>query len=65
MKIGIAGHGRSSMTNAEVFRLLKKILPSDSCDGCANFGKYENEVEYGAPSPCTTCKRRVQDNYTT
>lgn len=34
-----------------------------TCDGCVNKGQYENEVEYGYPSPCTRCKRRSTDNY--
>lgn len=33
------------------------------CEGCKRFGKWENEVEYGYSSPCTRCKRRVEDNY--
>ena len=41
-------------------------LPSaqpETCEGCKHLGKWENEVEYGYPSPCTRCKRRVNDNY--
>lgn len=33
------------------------------CNGCAHNGLYENEIEYGYPSPCTGCQRRVVDNY--
>jgi hypothetical protein len=33
------------------------------CDGCAEWGKWENEIEYGYPSPCTKCKRRCTDNW--
>ena len=33
------------------------------CEGCKHLGKWENEVEYGYPSPCTRCKRRVEDHY--
>jgi hypothetical protein len=40
-------------------------MPKQGCSGCIHFGKYENEVEYGVPSPCTLCKRRCHDNYTT
>ena len=43
-----------------------KTLPSaqpETCEGCKHMGKWENEVEYGYPSPCTCCKRRVEDNY--
>lgn len=36
---------------------------SETCEGCKHLGKWENEVEYGYPSPCTRCKRRVEDNY--
>lgn len=41
-------------------------LPSaqpETCEGCKHFDKWENEVEYGYSSPCTRCKRRVEDNY--
>ena len=41
-------------------------LPSaqpESCEGCIQYGLWENEIEYGYPSPCTGCKRRVDDNY--
>ena len=34
-----------------------------TCKGCINYGKYENEREYGYPSPCTVCKRICTDNY--
>lgn len=34
-----------------------------NCEGCKHLGKWENEVEYGYPSPCTRCKRRVEDHY--
>lgn len=34
-----------------------------TCDGCVHKGCWENEVEYGYPSPCTTCTRRTVDNY--
>lgn len=34
-----------------------------TCEGCAELGKWENEYEYGYPSPCTCCKRRACDNY--
>lgn len=36
---------------------------SETCEGCKHFGKWENEVEYRYPSPCTCCKRRVEDHY--
>ena len=41
-------------------------LPSaqpQTCEGCKHLGKWENEVEYGYPSPCTRCKRRAEDHY--
>lgn len=41
-------------------------LPSaqpETCDGCKHLGKWENEFEYGYPSPCTRCKRRTEDHY--
>lgn len=34
-----------------------------TCDGCKHNGKWENEIEYGYPSPCTKCSRRCKDNY--
>ena len=34
-----------------------------TCEGCQHKGAYENEVEYGYPSPCTCCKRRCVDRY--
>ena len=43
-----------------------KALPSaqpETCEGCKHLDKWENEVEYGYPSPCTCCKRRVLDHY--
>ena len=43
-------------------RLLPSAQP-ETCEGCKHLGKWENEVEYGYPSPCTCCKRRVEDNY--
>jgi hypothetical protein len=44
----------------------KEIILSEQkepCKGCQHDGEYENEVEYGYPSPCTQCKRRCSDNY--
>jgi hypothetical protein len=38
-------------------------LKANVCDGCKHKGKYENEREYGYPSPCTRCKRICIDNY--
>ena len=44
---------------------LKALPPAqpETCEGCKHLGKWENEVEYGYPSPCTRCKRRVGDHY--
>ena len=50
----------------EQFIKLLEALPSaqpESCDECKHLGKWENEVEYGYPSPCTHCKRRARDHY--
>ena len=46
----------------EVLRSLPSAQP-ETCEGCKHLGKWENEVEYGYPSPCTRCKRRVEDHY--
>ena len=35
----------------------------EPCKGCIHNDNYENELEYGYPSPCTKCKRRCIDNY--
>lgn len=35
----------------------------ETCEGCRHLGKWENEIEYGYSSPCTRCKRRVEDHY--
>ena len=35
----------------------------ESCEGCIQYGLWENEIEYGYTSPCTRCKRRANDNY--
>jgi hypothetical protein len=42
---------------------LPEVEPVLTCTGCKHKGKFENEIEYGYNSPCTTCKRRVADNY--
>lgn len=34
-----------------------------TCDGCEHDGSYENEREYGYPSPCTKCRQIATDNY--
>ena len=38
-------------------------VQTETCEGCKHLGEWENEVEYGYPSPCTRCKRRVEDHY--
>ena len=47
---------------ADALELIKNIT-NISCKNCKNLNKYENEIELGYNSPCTTCKRRMQDNY--
>lgn len=50
----------------ESYREYIEHLPStqpETCEGCKHWGKWENEVEYGYPSPCTRCKRRAGDHY--
>ena len=45
---------------------IKELILSEQkepCKGCVHDGNYENELEYGYPSPCTKCKRRCIDNY--
>lgn len=46
----------------EIIEDLPSALP-ETCEGCKHLGKWENEFEYGYPSPCTRCKRRVEDHY--
>lgn len=59
---------RGQLGEGIVIAVRKRIeqLPSvqpETCEGCKHFGKWEDEVEYGYPSPCTRCKRRVGDHY--
>ena len=57
-------HGMKRMQRQAVIELAN--LPSaqtESCEGCIQYGLWENEIEYGYPSPCTRCKRRANDNY--
>lgn len=42
---------------------LPSAQPELTCNGCKHEGMWENEVEYGCSSPCTKCKRRMNDNY--
>lgn len=48
---------------AEKIKELVLSEQKEPCKGCKYEGKYENEIEYGYPSICTTCKRRCSDNY--
>lgn len=60
------GNGRAVYIGVEEAVRRIEQLPSaepETCEGCKHLGKWENEVEYGYPSPCTRCKRRVNDNY--
>ena len=64
----ITEYGSGDVIYMSVAELKRRIeqLPSaqpETCEGCKHLGKWENEVEYGYPSPCTRCKRRVNDNY--
>ena len=45
------------------FEFIKAPAQQETCEGCRQLGKWENEVEYGYPSPCTRCKRRAEDYY--
>lgn len=54
------------MTGTYLFDEAVRNQPSaqpETCEGCKHLGKWENEVEYGYPSPCTCCKRRANDYY--
>ena len=42
---------------------IEALSQPETCEGCKHLGKWDNEVEYGYPSPCTRCKRRVEDRY--
>ena len=54
---------RATAVNRMAIEALEK--QGKNCDGCIHRGKYENEIDYGYPSPCTMCKRRLSDHYTT
>lgn len=59
-------YGKKIPTYAILVKNAIEQLPSaqpETCEGCKHLGKWENEVEYGYPSPCTRCKRRVEDHY--
>jgi hypothetical protein len=58
-------HDEADAAVKEAYRIRKIIISEqkEPCKGCKHYGNYENEVEYGYPSPCTKCKRRCVDNY--
>lgn len=56
-------HCNTDCTNTKCESHPLSSTQAESCEGCKHLGKWENEVEYGYPSPCTRCKRRVEDHY--
>ena len=56
---------RIPTTAIRAMYVVKHLPPAEpeTCEGCKHLDKWENEVEYGYPSPCTRCKRRVEDHY--
>lgn len=48
--------------NLKAIQKLPSAQP-ETCDGCKQLGKWENELEYGYNSPCTSCRRRASDRY--
>jgi len=62
----IKARAESCLATLVEIKLRLDKIPSaqlETCEGCKHLGKWENEVEYGYPSPCTCCKRRVWDFY--
>lgn len=53
---------RSTMVVFEP-KVFEGLFETAYCDGCVHKNNWENEVEYGYPSPCTACSRRCIDNY--
>ena len=57
----------TGLTPAEITALKSRLEEAEDdrngCGGCEHRGAYENEVEYGYPSPCTGCRRRAIDRY--
>ena len=47
----------------DMVSMLPSAQSEHTCVGCKHYGMWENEVEYGYNSPCTNCKRRMNDNY--
>jgi hypothetical protein len=59
-------YSQSRNTENCLLRILydcDNFSPKNECYGCKNLDKYENEIELGYNSPCTSCKRRAQDNF--
>lgn len=58
-------HHRTKGQHEALKEALERVpsAQTETCDGCKHKGKWENEIEYGYNSPCTICKRRVNDNY--
>lgn len=59
-------YGQERVNQTETILHHLEFMPSaqpETCEGCKHLDKWENEVEYGYPSPCTRCKRRVEDHY--
>ena len=54
---------KNQWSSDELAILTVPSAQTETCDGCKHKGEWENEVEYGYNSPCTICKRRVNDNY--
>lgn len=56
---------RASITMTGMYLCEEAVMnyssaQSKNCEGCKHFGKWENEVEYGYPSSCTCCTRKVR-----
>lgn len=60
-----AGEVEPDLGYTHLHKVIENLpfVQSETCEGCKHLGKWENEVEYGYPSPCICCKRRVRDNY--
>ena len=48
-----------------ILNIFNSVPPAqpETCEGCKHLDKWKNEIEYGYSSPCTYCKRRVNDHY--
>lgn len=58
-------NGNEYINYEQAVHEVEQLPPAqpETCEGCKHLGKWENEVEYGYPSPCTRCRRRVEDHY--